>query len=78
MDKSFHPTLYWACDYLPMLGLKAIRFSKRSRNGHFGCFTGKRGSFIISLSPPPPPPPPRLETCAYRIGYSIYKYAYKL
>ena len=22
MDKSFHPTLYWPCDYLYMLGLK--------------------------------------------------------
>ena len=29
MDKQFHPTLYWACDYLSMLVLKLIRVSKR-------------------------------------------------
>ena len=29
MDKSFHPTLYWACDYLSMLRLKLIHVSKR-------------------------------------------------
>ena len=29
MDKSFHPTLYWACYYLSMLGLKVICISKR-------------------------------------------------
>ena len=28
MDKSFHLTFYWTC-YLPMLGLKLIRVSKR-------------------------------------------------
>ena len=29
MDKWFHPTLYWACDYLSMLGLKLNHVSKR-------------------------------------------------
>ena len=29
MDKWFHPTLYWACDYLYMLRLKLIHVSKR-------------------------------------------------
>ena len=29
IDKKFHPTLYWACDYLSMLGLKLIHVSKR-------------------------------------------------
>ena len=24
MDKYFHPTLYWACDYLSMLGLTML------------------------------------------------------
>ena len=28
MDKWFHPTLYWACDYLSMLGLKLNHVSK--------------------------------------------------
>ena len=28
MDKLFHPTLYWACDYLSMLGLKLNRVCK--------------------------------------------------
>ena len=29
MDKLFYPSLSWACDYLPMLGLKLIHVSKR-------------------------------------------------
>ena len=29
MDKHVHPTLYWTCDYLSMLGLKLIHVSKR-------------------------------------------------
>ena len=29
MDKKFHPTLYWACDYLTMLGLRSIHVSKK-------------------------------------------------
>ena len=28
MDQWFHPTLYWACNYLSMLGLKLIHVSK--------------------------------------------------
>ena len=32
MDKEFHPTLNWACDYLSMLGLKLNHVSKR---GHW-------------------------------------------
>ena len=29
MDTLFHPTLYWACDYLSMLGLRLIHVSER-------------------------------------------------
>ena len=29
MDKQFHPTLYWACDYLSMQGLKLIYITIR-------------------------------------------------
>ena len=29
MDKKFHPTLSWACDYSSMLGLKSTHVSKR-------------------------------------------------
>ena len=29
MDKLFHTTLYWTCDYLSMLGLKLIHVSER-------------------------------------------------
>ena len=29
MDKLFHPTLLWACNYLSMLGLKLNHVSKR-------------------------------------------------
>ena len=29
MDKEFHPTLSWECEYLSVLGLKLIHFSKR-------------------------------------------------
>ena len=32
MDKYFHPTLYWACDYLSMLGLKLNHVSKRGHS----------------------------------------------
>ena len=28
MDKSFHPTISWACDYLSILGLKLIHVNK--------------------------------------------------
>ena len=31
MDKLFHPTLYKACDYLSMLGLKFNHVSKGGR-----------------------------------------------
>ena len=31
MDKCFHHTLNWACDYLSMLGLKLNRVRKRGR-----------------------------------------------
>ena len=33
MDKWFDPTLYWACDYLSMLGLKSTHISKRGAWG---------------------------------------------
>ena len=36
MDKLFHPTLYQACNYLSMLGLKLNHVSKR---GHWSCAT---------------------------------------
>ena len=29
MDKQFHPMLYWACDYLSMLGFKLNHVSKK-------------------------------------------------
>ena len=29
MEKQFHPTLYYACDYLSMLRLKLIHFSNK-------------------------------------------------
>ena len=35
MDKYFHPTLYWACDYLSMLGLELNHVSKWSP-GRYG------------------------------------------
>ena len=30
MDKLFHPTLYWTCDHLSILGLKFIHVSEKS------------------------------------------------
>ena len=30
MDKYFHSTLYWVCNYLSILGLKLIHISKRA------------------------------------------------
>ena len=35
IDKLFHPTLYWACDYLSMSGLKLNHVSKRGPRGMF-------------------------------------------
>ena len=35
MDKQFHPTLYWACGYLSMLGLKLNHVSKRGYSSVF-------------------------------------------
>ena len=29
MDKQFHPTHHWACNYLPVLGLKLNRVSRK-------------------------------------------------
>ena len=29
MDKQFHPTLYWSCDYVSVIGLKLFRVSKK-------------------------------------------------
>ena len=34
MDKKFHPTLCWACDYLSMLVLKLNHVSKRGYSSH--------------------------------------------
>ena len=36
MDKQFHPALFWACNYLSMLGLKLNHVSKR---GHWSKWT---------------------------------------
>ena len=38
MDKWLHPTLYWACDYLSMLGLKLNQASKRDPKPPLLCF----------------------------------------
>ena len=42
MDKWFHPTLYWGCNYLSILGFKLIHVSKR---GH-GCLGAISGGII--------------------------------
>ena len=34
MDKQFHPTLYWVCDYIFMMGLQLIHLSKRAPRKH--------------------------------------------
>ena len=36
MDKLFHPTLTWTCDYISMLGLKLTHVSKRAHCGNRG------------------------------------------
>ena len=35
MDKWFHPTLYWACNYLSMLESKFIHVNRSSPMSHF-------------------------------------------
>ena len=35
-DKKFHPTLYWACEYLSMSWLKLNHYSKRAPGGLVG------------------------------------------
>ena len=37
MDKSFHPKLHWACDYLSMLALKLNHVSKRGHKCRCFC-----------------------------------------
>ena len=44
MDKWFRPTLYWACDYLLMLGLKLNYVSKRGS----GCLPKHYNDVIMS------------------------------
>ena len=39
MDNKFHPTLYWPCDYLSMLGWKLIHVSKRASGNSFMLIT---------------------------------------
>ena len=45
MDKLFHPTLFWACNYLSMLGLKLNHVSKR---GHSSDKTNEIQSFLTT------------------------------
>ena len=35
MDKYFHPTLYWACDYLSMMWLQLIYVNKRGQSSPY-------------------------------------------
>ena len=46
MDKQFHPTHYWVCDYLSMLGLKLNHVSKRGPwYSHWDFLLWKYGNF---------------------------------
>ena len=46
-DRKFHPTLYWACDYLSRLGLKLNHFSKR---GHWAYYSSQLGFKLIHVN----------------------------
>ena len=46
---KFHPTLYWACGYLSMLGLKLIHVSKRGPYGVLCVVHYKAGLFSSSV-----------------------------
>ena len=52
MDKLFHPTLYWSCDYLSVLGLKLNHVSKRGPRcilrPHWWWSTRVRARYIAS------------------------------
>ena len=55
--QPFHPTLYWACDYLSMVGLKSTHVSKRGPDGirpskscEFSIYRIGHGWIIISHS----------------------------
>ena len=47
MDKIFYPTLYWACNYLSMLGLKLNHVSKRGHRGVLVCANYPEATFQI-------------------------------
>ena len=62
MDKSLYSTIFWACDYLSMLGLKLIHVSKRCpslawihcrtyhQGGHVAFPTGRISQEVLSIS----------------------------
>ena len=47
MVRWFHPTLFWACDYLSMLGLKLIHVSKR---GHSYSYSSETSCEVILVT----------------------------
>ena len=53
MDRQFHPTLCWACDFISMLRLKLIHVSKRGladlKSSHFGSHALYSSRFMLFI-----------------------------
>ena len=49
MNKRFHPTLFWACDYLSMQRCKLIHVSKRDPSSHLLCKLKDGASVVMEL-----------------------------
>ena len=48
MDKLFHPTLFWECDYLCMLRLKLIMLVKAVLDQYYGNMADNEFKIILS------------------------------
>ena len=49
MNKRFHPTLFWACNYLSMQRCKLIHVSKRDPSSHLLCKLKDGASVVMEL-----------------------------
>ena len=50
MYEQFHPTLYWLCAYLYMMGIKLIHVSKGATSGHAYCICRIWSSKLVDVA----------------------------
>ena len=70
MDKWFDPTLYWACDYLSMLGLKLTHVSKRGYWAQLGVVW--RLKCLEKISKSPTTGTPIARSWGWDMGYILW------